>query len=136
MKSATAIYMASPDKIPIGDDLSIDAKFPHDSEDFVIEKTIRDLSMKILHYNADNIRVLKFSPLIQTGQIELLKRQILKTSKQAARAECLAIGIAILSLIISVVNWYMSHNRNVQDSVWQENVLKELQELNRKSSST
>lgn len=106
--------------------VAISKKYPYDLSSEEINIAIKGMSEEILNSGAKINTVMQFSPLIQMGQNELQRRILDHASSNSQKTERIAIGIGILSILISLILFWLSSR---SDNLWMEQELAAIRDL-------
>ncbi len=96
--------------------------YPSGLKDEQIESLVKEYSEAIYNHRAKLNVVLQYSPLIQLGQYELMKRQNQRVTR-------LTTTVSTVSLVIAVIALWMSWLNTQSSDAWEKNQVALLQDI-------
>ncbi len=108
---------------------TIPTNYPHGCKEEQIFEAIKALSEDVVTSGANINKVMQLTPLVQLGVVELQKRLIEKSSRISERLTMIAIGIATVSVLLSLAANYSSYISTVSGEGWKAEQLLTLQQI-------
>ena len=109
--------------------LNIPDNFPSRASNEEVLRVIKEVHDEIANSGFNVDKVLQLSPIIQVGQSELQTRFMNKSAETSDKLAKIAVGIAVLSLVISGTTIYISVLLNNEDNTVRNEQLQVLEEI-------